>query len=162
MDEHSPFTKGLMNILQAFKEVVKSFKGCETYADKIERWNNLKYLNSWLEVAEPMRCGFQVLNHGDLWSNNVMFTVDDAKNPTNVQLIDFQTPFWASPSHDLLFFLLTSVAGDIKVDHFDDLIEFYSVKLTKDLKNLKYDQHIPTLSELHIDLLDKGSFSDLE
>ena len=88
-----------------------------------------------------MRCRFQVMNHGDIWLNT--------------------GPFWASPSSDILYFLLSSVADDIKVKHFDDFIEFYHEQLTLALKALRYDQHIPTLSELHIDLLDKGGFGKI-
>jgi hypothetical protein len=67
-------------------------------------------------------------------------------------------PFWASPAADLLYFLISSVENDIKVEHFDDFIEFYHTELSSGLKKLGYDQYIPTLVELHVDLLEKRYF----
>lgn len=102
------------------------------------------------------------MNHGDLWLNNMMFKSDNENNSVAVRLIDFQVPFWGSPSADLLYFLFSSVADDIKTDHFDDFIEYYHEQLVLALKKLKFNQHIPTLPELHIDLLDKGGFGMVE
>jgi aminoglycoside phosphotransferase (APT) family kinase protein len=105
-----------------------------------------------------MRCGFQVLNHGDIWLNNMMFKSDEEGKPLDVSMIDFQGPFWGSPVNDILYFLISSVADDIKIHHFDDFVEFYHDQLCLALKSLKYAQNIPSLSELHVDILEKGSF----
>lgn len=156
--DDSPFLVGFRKMLNIFIDAVRNYGDCDGIASKMDQWNFKKVTQSWLEVAEPMRCGFQVMNHGDIWLNNMMFKSDKENNPVDVSMIDFQVPFWASPAPDVLYFLISSVADDIKIDHFDDFIEFYHAQLTSALKELKFDQHIPTLSELHIDLLDKGAF----
>lgn len=156
MPEDSPMVANFFRILDAFEEAVRSYGDCEIYADKIAKWSKAKFMTSFIDVAEPMRCGFQVLNHGDLWLNNMMFQSDEEGNPTEVSLLDYQMSFWASPTVDFLYFMMTSVADDIKVDHFDDFVEFYQNELAASLKKLNFDQHIPTLSEIQIDLLEKG------
>lgn len=161
MPEDSPFTEGFFKMLQSFSDAVRSYGNCDVYADKVDQWNRKKFLTTFIDVAEPMRCGFQVLNHGDMWLNNMMFKFDKENNPIEVSMIDFQLSFWGSPSADLLYFLISSVADDIKVEHFDDFVEFYHEQLTASLKKVKYDEHIPTLSEFHIDLLDKGAFGKI-
>lgn len=161
MDPDSPFVAGFMRIIDGFMNAVKNYGDCNVYADKIAKWSKEKLMTQWIDVAEPMRCGFTVMNHGDIWLNNMMFKFDDANNPIDVSMIDYQTPFWASPANDILYFLISSVADDIKVDQFDEFIEFYHEQLATSLKRLNYDQHIPTLAELHIDLLDKGAFGEL-
>lgn len=158
MPEDSPFVAAFFRLYQAFAKAVRGIDGCEAYADKIDQWNKKKQLTQFIDVAEPMRCGFQILNHGDIWLNNMMFQSDADNNPLDVSMIDFQGPFWASPVVDIMYFLLSSVADDIKVEHFDHFVEFYHEQLTEALKKLKFDQHIPTLAELHIDLLEKGYF----
>lgn len=158
--EDNPFYNGFMGLFKAFASAVSSFEGCEVYAEKISRWDPVKMMMQFLDVAVPMDNGFQILNHGDIWLNNMMFKLDADKNPLDVSLIDYQIPFWASPAADLLYFLLTSVEDAVKVDHFDDFIEFYHTELANNLKKLKYDQHIPTLAELHVDLLQKGAFGE--
>ena len=161
MPEDSPFVAGFRNMYEGFCSAVEGYGDCDLYADKIRKWDFTKLLNQWIEVATPMRCGFQVMNHGDMWLNNMMFKSDDEGNPLDVSMIDYQGPFWASPANDILYFLISSVADDIKVEYFDEFIEHYHSQLTDALKQLKYDQHIPTLAELHIDFLDKGFFGML-
>ena len=91
----------------------------------------------------------------------MMFKSDDDGNPLDVSLIDFQGPFWAGPGVDLFYFILTSVADDLKIDQFDNIVKFYHDELTKALKKLNYDAYIPTLAEVHTDLLDKGAFGEM-
>lgn len=160
LPEDSPFMSGFKKIFEAFTEAVKNYGDCDAAYEKIVRWDFKRLITLWVDIATPMRCGFQAMNHGDIWLNNMMFKSDEENNPLDVSMIDFQGPFWASPSSDILYFLISSVADDIKIAHFDDFIEFYHEQLTLALKKLKFDQHIPTLSELHIDLLDKGGFSN--
>lgn len=156
--ELNPFYEGFMKMYRGFLHHVRGYGGCEVYAEKIENWDINRLMTQWMDVAEPMKSGFKVLNHGDMWLNNMMFRSDAEGNPLEVSLIDYQLPFWASPSGELLYFLLSSVADDIKVDYFDDFIEFYHSALVKGLKQLKFDQKIPSLTELHIDLLEKAGF----
>lgn len=160
--EDSPFMQGFKRMLQAFADSINNYGDCDEAAAKVARWNFKKSSTVWLDVAVPMRCGFQVMNHGDIWLNNMMFRSDEAGNTVDVKLIDFQIAFWASPAADLLYFLLSSVADDIKIDHFDELIEFYHEHLTSALKQVTFDQHIPTLSELNEDLLEKGGFGIIQ
>lgn len=59
------------------------------------------------------------------------------------------------------YFFVSSIADDIKVDSFDMLMEFYHSELEKALKLLNFSKPIPSLTELHIDLLEKGNFGTL-
>lgn len=156
MPKDSPMEKGFTMLLNAFGNAVRGYGGCEVYADKIAKWDKAKYLLSYIDVAEPMQCGFQILNHGDMWLNNIMFKSDGEGKPTDVRMLDYQFSFWASPSYDLLCFMITSPTDDIKIDHFDDFVKLYHDELVASLKSLNYDQRIPTLAELHDDLLEKG------
>lgn len=160
--EKAMITAGsLTKMFESFLNSIRNYGDCDAYADKISKWNRIKLMTAYTDVAEPMRNGFQVLNHGDLWLNNMMFKFDEERNPIDVKMVDYQLPFWGTPSSDILYFLITSVADDIKVDHFDHFIEFYHEQLSSALIKLNFDQHIPTLSELHIDLIEKGFFGTL-
>jgi thiamine kinase-like enzyme len=159
IDESSPFAAGFLRIIEGFIKAVDNYGDCDNYAAKIKSWNKQKLMSQYIDVSDPMRCDFVVMNHGDLWLNNMMFKFENGK-PLEVSMIDYQAPFWGSPANDILYFLLTSVQDDIKVEHFDEFIEFYHEQLSTSLKKLNYDRHIPTLAELHIDLLDKGGFGE--
>lgn len=87
-----------------------------------------------------------------------MFKFDEEKNAQEIIFIDFQAAFWASPGSDLLYFFISSLADDIKVENFDNFVEFYHKELTSALNALRYEQPIPTLAEIYIDIMDKGSY----
>ena len=148
-----------VNMLKAFHNAVHSwgpeYKDC---ADKIQKWTPESMAEAYLFVAEPMACGLQVLNHGSVSSCKFMTKFDEENNPIDVLLTDFNISFWGSPSCDLLSFLMTSVQNNVKVDHFDDLIEHYHTELASGLKKLNYKKQIPTLVEMHADILEKGAY----
>jgi aminoglycoside phosphotransferase (APT) family kinase protein len=145
------------NIVAAFVANVKSWPGYEKYSEVLDKWDYSKAVMSFIKVVEPMRNGFRVLNHGDMWVNNFMFKYDEG-NLTDVQFIDYQLSFWGSPANDLLYFFISSIRDEDKLQNFDNLMDFYHRELVSSLKKLDYQKSIPTLAELHIDLLEKGSF----
>ncbi|KAG5678863.1 hypothetical protein PVAND_008494 [Polypedilum vanderplanki] len=161
MDRESPFAASFIRMHNEFIKALRSYGDCDIYADKIAKWSMDKMLVSFLEVAEPTRSGFVALNHGDLWLNNMMFKFDEKNNPIDVIMYDYQGSFWASPATDVLYFIISSVSDDIKIDHFDNLIEHYHHELSDSLKRLRYDKHITTLPELFIDFMEKGHFAAL-
>lgn len=91
----------------------------------------------------------------------MMFRSDEEGNALEVSFIDFQIPCWGSPSVDLIYFLISSVSDDVKVDHFDEFVEYYHEQLTEASKKLKFEGEIPSLVELKEDVLEKGAFGEL-
>jgi aminoglycoside phosphotransferase (APT) family kinase protein len=139
-----------------FLECLKKFGDCDYYVDKIAEWNQHKLSRHSLIVVNPMKCGMVVLTHGDYWLNNLMFKFNESKEPEDVQMLDFQSSAWGTPSLDLHYFLISSVHDNIKVEYYDEFIEHYHDEFCKSLKKLKYDQYIPTLDDLYEDMLDKS------
>ncbi len=82
----------------------------------------------------------------------------DEGNLTDVLFIDYQLPFWGSPACDLFYLFISLIRDEDKLQNFDNLMEFYHRELVSSLKKLDYQNPIPTLAELHVDLLEKGSF----
>nr|XP_040220277.2 uncharacterized protein LOC120948228 isoform X1 [Anopheles coluzzii]XP_049463892.1 uncharacterized protein LOC120948228 isoform X1 [Anopheles coluzzii] len=83
----------------------------------------------------------KVLNHGDLWPNNVMFGTDD------LRFLDFQTASYGSPAADLLYFFATS-ATELMCDSLEELLQYYHEHLVKTLQQLQYCKSIPMYTEL--------------
>lgn len=96
MTEDSLFATGFLRIFKAFVEAVKVYGDCDDYLEKISNWDGMKVLTTFVDVAEPMRCGFHVMNHGDIWLNNMLFKSDANGNPLEVSMIDYQGSFWVS------------------------------------------------------------------
>lgn len=127
------------------------------------------------EITASNPNGFNVLNHGDLWTNNLMFKYD--KDTLTDMLfvstflmfdicmnsddfissqIDLQLSVWGSPAIDLHYFIVSSAEKKLKTEQFDTIVQYYHDNLVKTLQSLGYKKHIPTLLELQIDLLQRG------
>ncbi|CAG9827123.1 unnamed protein product [Diabrotica balteata] len=62
----------------------------------------LKKLQSKFDVLQPSTKYRNIINHGDLWSNNIMF----AENSSECILIDFASIRWCPPACDFLILLM--------------------------------------------------------
>ncbi|XP_068158048.1 uncharacterized protein [Drosophila tropicalis] len=92
---------------------------------------------------------FNVLNHADLWCNNIMFkTNGDSNEILDVCFVDFQLPKYGTAAQDLFCLLMTSPQLAIKLTKFDYFVEFYHQELTQQLVLLNYNLIAPTLQEL--------------
>jgi len=151
-DIESPLSLTFIRIHDEFIKSLRSYGGCDEYVNKVKKWNRKLIATGYMYENKPMKCGLQVLNHGDVWTNNMMFKLDTKE----VLLIDYQLSFWGSPAYDILPFLGASVHDDVKVKHFDELVEFYYQEFTETLKKLEYSDHIPTFEEFKEDLKEKG------
>lgn len=101
-----------------------------------------------IESSQRLTAGLNVINHGDLWSNNVMFTnVDD--RPTSAIILDFQGCFWGSPMIDMLNVLVTCSRPDLREADWNGLIDLYFAELNELLVKLKYAG--PTVSAATIE-----------
>lgn len=99
---------------------------------------------------------FNVLNHGDFWSNNIMFSYDSTGRVKETLLVDFQMAKYGTVAQDLYYFLLSSTKYEDKLTKFDQYIQFYHEKLVENLKLLKYTNFIPSLREIHVSLFQYG------
>ncbi|XP_061399694.1 uncharacterized protein LOC133335438, partial [Musca vetustissima] len=93
---------------------------------------------------------FIALNHGDFWCNNIMFQYDDDNSaPKETYFVDLQMPRYGPVAQDLLYFILSSTQADLKVQHFDELIQYYYEHLIESLKLLEYSKPLPKLRDIH-------------
>ncbi|XP_001648774.2 uncharacterized protein LOC5564428 [Aedes aegypti] len=99
---------------------------------------------------------FNVLNHGDLWVNNVMYKFDSRGEPIDSILVDYAVGFFGSPAIDLSYLLFTSSSDDVTTEQFDLLIQYYHSELVDCLAKLNYSKPMPTLLDIQVEMLRKG------
>ncbi|XP_058818073.1 uncharacterized protein LOC131681334 [Topomyia yanbarensis] len=100
---------------------------------------------------------FNVLNHGDLWVNNVMYKYEESGSPTEAILVDYAISYFGSPGIDLSFLLFTSSSNEVSTDDFDSLVQYYYKHLMEHLQCLGVSsQEVPTLLDIQMEVLRKG------
>jgi len=134
-----------------FIEAIKKLANGETFAEKVEKWRGVSFA-ALCKASMYDETSLNVMNHGDLWGNNMMFLHDENGKPTEVRFVDYQLSFWGSAAHDIYNVMICSWENDIKIKKFDDFIKFYSAQLAENLKLLNYQKKIPTLEDVYKEL----------
>ncbi|XP_060648429.1 uncharacterized protein LOC132786060 [Drosophila nasuta] len=133
----------------------KTYKGNEEYIEQVKDLQP-RVIEGMFNMGKVDPLGCNVLNHGDFWSNNMMFSYDAFGKIRDTCLVDFQMSQYGPVAKDLYYFLLSSTKLEDKLTKFDYYIKFYHENLVKNLKLLKYSKSIPTLREIHMSLFRYG------
>ncbi|XP_020811422.1 uncharacterized protein LOC110186558 [Drosophila serrata] len=134
-----------------------TYENNELYIDKVKALKPV-YVDKCFEFAKVDPNEFNVLNHGDSWSNNIMFQYDAFGKIKEVYMVDYQIPKYGTVAQDLLYFLLSSTKLEDKLSKFDYYIKVYHDNLVEHLKILKYTKPIPSLRDIHLALFKYGFF----
>ncbi|XP_055606180.1 uncharacterized protein LOC129754256 [Uranotaenia lowii] len=152
------FGQYIKMIVPVFLETFNSWPEGEKYKKIYEKSMDGMF-EKLLEATQKDDEGFVCLCHGDVWTNNHMYSHTEAGDVKDALLIDFQGPFYGSPITDLLYYLISSTTLELKATKFDELVQFYHRELSESLKKLNYPKKIPTLRDLNIELLRRGYFA---
>lgn len=145
------FEKGLEALIEVARDQWDGFD--PTIVAKLEQLLPLYVdrMRACLEQDSESDGGFRVLNHGDLWSNNMMFRYDQTDGTVVVQdvaFVDLQISFYSSPGVDLNYALSNCPNYETR-SRLDELIELYYESFKATLVQLAYDARpIPTLDEV--------------
>ncbi|KAJ6632705.1 hypothetical protein Bhyg_16078 [Pseudolycoriella hygida] len=118
---------------------VQEIKVMQMVKDNYQTW-----IREYLKSDAAGR--FSVLNHGDLWNNNLMFKLENQNR--QLRLVDFQLLRLTSPVMDISYFLSTSTNPTV-LQRFDDLLQIYYNSLATFLTKLGSDpQKLFTFDDL--------------
>lgn len=142
--------------------------GFEKYGYKLQALGE-EALDRGFRAQKRKLGGFNVLNHGDLWVNNMMFAYHpDGKlkdmrfvrcpnsapwifhNP--LWQIDFQMNIFTSPAIDLHYFIATSTKIQVKLDHIEIILDHYYAQLIANLAKMQYSlERVPSREQFKKD-----------
>lgn len=131
-------------LLPRFKHLVPKLERlCDRYNDRV------------LAATATDLADFNVLTHGDMWSNNMMFRYEaTADTIADIKFVDFQACYVGSPVLDIIYTLNGSSANHLRSNDWDALMQHYSEQLTETLRRLEFTARpVPTLEQLQADRL---------
>ncbi|EDV93524.1 GH19363 [Drosophila grimshawi] len=143
------------NLQQNFLKSCKLYDGNEEYIDRVKEMQS-QITDQIYKMSKIDENDFNALNHGDFWSNNMMYSHDSFGKIKEIRLVDFQIPKFGTVAQDLYYFLLSSTKLEDKIAKFDYYIKMYHECLLENLKILNYSKHVPTLREIHLTLFKYG------
>lgn len=97
----------------------------------------MKQVGAGLEFGSSMdirKSPYNSICHNDFWVNNMMLKWDEAGNPIDMKIVDFQVAHLNSCVLDLIFFLFTSVQKDVLKENVKDFLKLYFDELYSCLK----------------------------
>lgn len=144
--------------LQTLASVVAKWPGFERFAEKIRKMAET-LVTKTIEVVKPKDGSLSILNHGDFWTNNILFKCPSGSEvPEEAMFIDFQISRFSSPALDLQYFMYTSPSQEVRFEHMNDLLETYHTELRKTLKMLGCSDVEFTIEHLKKDFEDRAYF----
>ncbi|XP_068083604.1 uncharacterized protein [Anabrus simplex] len=120
--------------IRCLSEEVSQWPGFEKYAWKLKKLES-KFYDKIVETTKRKNNEFNVLLHGDTWTNNIMFKYADCVLE-DIRFVDFQLAYYGSPALDLQYFLHACTKQEIRMNYVDKLIEEYHGTLAETLEIL--------------------------
>lgn len=162
-------------VFEAYKHHIFYMKTCEHYymsllrsfALEVEHWPEYRHLVSKLnkladhfkslgsKATEHKAGEFLVLNHGDLWTTNILFNYNQTGKVSDAIFVDYQLVYYGSPVYDLIYFFATSLTEDIYENNIPLLIKTYHKSLSENLTKINYSKQIPTLENIQQEFKEK-------
>ncbi|XP_017033673.1 uncharacterized protein [Drosophila kikkawai] len=132
---------------QELHTLVSSWPGYERIAGKIGKYMQDHRANLVRSQA-PQEKEIKVLNHGDLWVNNLLFKYDSAQRPLDMIFIDFQLSVWGSPGIDINYFFYTSLNLEVLRHRRPQLLRAYHARLSETLLSLDLGVPVPSYEQI--------------
>lgn len=134
--------------LKSLTDEIRTWPGYETYVEKLETIISTcnDQAKEMFKVNAPNE-GYNVLNHGDFHSKNMMFKNMDSKD-ADIMLLDFQICYYGTPAIDLYMGLYMVTTCEDK----EEFIQYYYKVFSETLEKLKYSEKIPTYDDLKNEL----------
>ncbi|KAH8260890.1 hypothetical protein KR044_000018, partial [Drosophila immigrans] len=128
-------------------EVVNTFPGMSSIADKMKAQLPHEYSRRMKAVVDPKNSDIKVIAHGDIWLNNLMMN----QATKNAVIVDFQNSFVGSPAVDLQFFFYTSLQLDVLLQERQSLLQYYFECLCETLTACNFES-LPTFAQLEAEM----------
>ncbi|KAJ9583831.1 hypothetical protein L9F63_026840 [Diploptera punctata] len=150
--------KHIKTNMEALASVVETWEGYEKYAESLRKIS-LTALEKMVEIVMPKKDGFNVLNHGDCWVNNMLFRYNSETGKVeDIRLLDFQIARYSSPALDLQYFMCNCPNDEVRFQHRFTLLEVYYSELADYCKSMSLESELISFEQLKEEFEEKNFF----
>lgn len=114
-------------------------KKIDSYKDTNVEQPIRRLIEQMKEYIQPSTMFRNVINHGDLWSNNIMFKYMENAVPEQCILVDYQMARYVPPAFDFLTFLYLTTSEEFHKTHFTSLVDIYYKAFAQELSRHNID-----------------------
>uniref|UniRef100_A0A182S5L0 CHK domain-containing protein n=1 Tax=Anopheles maculatus TaxID=74869 RepID=A0A182S5L0_9DIPT len=155
-EENHQFLQMWQSNIAQLSNIVKEMPGLEQYSERIAKVKESIFKRASAIYTYDPSSYVHVLNHGDCHFKNMMFKRTTDGKLEDIMLLDFQLSVWGTPAIDLIYAMYNTVSIDTRENHRDELINFYYQELIASLNKFGYLGKLPTLLEIHLEMLKCG------
>ncbi|KAF5293349.1 hypothetical protein FQA39_LY02834 [Lamprigera yunnana] len=141
-----------LSTYEDMKAVCGKVQDLQMYHNKMQKIVNL---DQRICQALAPSSEFNVLNHGDFWTTNIMFRYTPNRKIEDAMFFDYPLSYFGSPALDLHYFIVTSTDLEVKMKHIDTLLDHYFDQLLLSLRELNVN-NVPTRKELYADFVKRA------
>ncbi|XP_046680889.1 uncharacterized protein LOC124367809 isoform X1 [Homalodisca vitripennis] len=145
-----PLKQWIETGVKTYGEVLSNSEEHKEYADFfLSRADNI--WDAVVETIKPRANHLNVLNHGDMWTANIMFKYSKSGELDDLKFIDYQSSRYTTPTADLVYFMYTSGRHDVREHRQKELFLHYLQVLNDTLQQLGCPERF-TVEEFKEDL----------
>ncbi|XP_045539480.1 uncharacterized protein LOC123722262 isoform X2 [Papilio machaon] len=130
----------LENIAKDFDAIFETSRYRNIIVDVMQN-----FVNATMKlISSDKKSKYSVIQHGDLWTNNIMFQIQD-NQPSMCTFIDYQLSRDSLPVSDIIYFVFNCTDYKTRLNHYHKWMDFYHSELDRHLSyfDLKVEDVYP-------------------
>lgn len=139
---------GAIKILTKLIQIIPKYQNTSQISDAIivKISETFRKIYMFVESSTKYR---NVLSHGDIWVNNIMFKYSSSNDKLeDCRFVDFQFSRYAPPAVDLATLIFTSTTFKFRQQHLENILNIYCDSFENELKLSKINPAILSRDEI--------------